>query len=61
VNGADRAPLYQYLTSTMGGDIKWNFTKFLVGRDGKIVARFEPDVEPEEGQLTGAVEKALGK
>ena len=61
VNGADKAPLYQYLTSTMGGDIKWNFTKFLVGRDGKILSRFEPEVEPESAQATAAIEKALGK
>ena len=36
VKGEDQEPLYQYLTSHVGGDIKWNFTKFLVGADGKI-------------------------
>jgi glutathione peroxidase len=64
VKGSDTAPLYQYLTTKAGasalhGDIKWNFTKFLVGRDGKVVARFEPDVTPESSELTGAVQSAL--
>ena len=61
VNGVDKAPLYQYLTSAMGGDIKWNFTKFLVGRDGKLLTRFEPAVTPESAEVAGAIEKALGK
>jgi glutathione peroxidase len=61
VNGADKAPLYQYLTSAMGGDIQWNFTKFLVGRDGKLLRRFEPAVTPESADMTSAIEKALGK
>src|ERR1700753_403496 len=51
VKGADTTPLYQYLTTTanpaLAGDIKWNFTKFLVGRDGKVIKRFEPDVTPD--------------
>src|SRR5271169_4177885 len=50
VKGADQAPLYGYLTETgagMAGDIKWNFTKFLVDRDGKVVQRFEPAVTPD--------------
>ena len=59
VKGADKAPLYEYLTSTGGGDVKWNFTKFLVGRDGKVIERFESKVEPQSPELTGAVEKAL--
>ena len=61
VLGADKAPLYQYLTAAMGGDIQWNFTKFLIGRDGKIVARFEPAVTPESDEVRVAIEKALGK
>src|SRR6202790_320934 len=48
VKGDDQAPLYAYLTKETGagiaGDIKWNFTKFLVDRDGKVVERFEPAV-----------------
>lgn len=58
VNGAKTAPLYRYLKSARRGllgtrRIKWNFTKFLVGRDGKVVRRFGPMVKPEriEGQI----------
>ena len=61
VDGSDKAPLYQYLTSSMGGDIQWNFTKFLVARDGKLLRRFEPGVTPESGEVTAAIETALGK
>ncbi len=59
VKGADMTPLYQYLTSAAGGDVKWNFTKFLVGKDGKVIARFEPGVKPESAELAAAIEKAL--
>jgi glutathione peroxidase len=59
VNGDDKAPLYQFLTEQKGGDIKWNFTKFLVGRDGTIVARFEPKVTPDSPEVIAAIEKAL--
>ncbi|MBV9679524.1 MAG: glutathione peroxidase [Acidobacteriaceae bacterium] len=61
VAGADKTPLYQYLTSSgeTSGEIKWNFTKFLIGRDGQILARFEPAVTPEDPSLNAAVEKAL--
>ncbi len=58
VKGASMSPLYGYLTKT-GGDVKWNFTKFLVGKDGKVIERFEPGVDPLDGKLTGAIEKAL--
>jgi len=64
VKGDDKTPLYQYLTDTgqnsaTGGDVKWNFTKFLVGKDGKVIARFEPKVTPESPELTAAIEQAL--
>ena len=59
VKGDGIVPLYSYLTSETGGDIKWNFTKFLIGKDGKIVQRFEPAVKPDSNELVGAVEKAL--
>jgi glutathione peroxidase len=64
VKGDDKTPLYQYLTDksanpSTGGDIQWNFTKFLVGRDGQIVARFEPKVTPDAPEVTEAIEKAL--
>jgi glutathione peroxidase len=63
VKGADQAPLYGYLTKETGvgmaGDIKWNFTKFLVDRDGKVVQRFEPAVTPDSKEMTAAIEKYL--
>jgi glutathione peroxidase len=58
VKGEDKAPLYQFLTET-GGDIKWNFTKFLIDRNGKVIARFEPAVTPQSPEVTAAIEKAL--
>jgi glutathione peroxidase len=61
VLGEDKAPLYQYLTAATGGEIQWNFTKILIGRDGKILERFEPDVTPESAEVRAAIEKALGK
>jgi glutathione peroxidase len=64
VKGDDKAPLYQFLTDkatnpATGGDIKWNFTKFLVGRDGKVITRYESAVKPDAANVTEAVEKAL--
>jgi glutathione peroxidase len=63
VKGADEAPLYRFLTDPdspkTGGDIKWNFTKFLVDRNGRVIARFEPATTPESAEMTGAIEKAL--
>jgi len=64
VKGSDTTPLYQYLTDSSlhpktGGEIKWNFTKFLVDRKGNIVARFEPEVSPDSPQVVAAIEKAL--
>jgi glutathione peroxidase len=58
VKGQDKTPLYGYLTET-GGDVKWNFTKFLVDKNGKVIGRFESGVKPESSELTTAVEKAL--
>jgi len=59
VKGPDKAPLYQYLTDTSGGEIKWNFTKFLIDRNGKIIARFESPVKPDSPEVIAAIEKAL--
>ena len=64
VKGEDKAPLYQYLTeqspnAATHGDIQWNFTKFLIGKDGKVVARFEPDVTPESPEMEKAIQAAL--
>jgi glutathione peroxidase len=65
VNGAHRDPLYAWLTAEPSapegpGDVKWNFTKFLVGRDGRVAARFDPRTEPAAPELVSAIEKALG-
>jgi glutathione peroxidase len=64
VNGDTRHPLYQQLTAKadgegVDGDIRWNFEKFLVSRDGEILERFSPMVEPENADVVGAIEKAL--
>jgi glutathione peroxidase len=58
VNGKDADPIYRYLTSSTGdAPIKWNFTKFLIDRKGKIVKRFDSAVKPEE--ITADIEKQL--
>jgi glutathione peroxidase len=64
VAGNDKAPLYQFLTDKTanpktGGEIPWNFTKYLVDRDGKVLARFDSPVEPMSKELTAAIETAL--
>src|SRR3984885_3649172 len=63
VKGDDQTPLYKYLTEsanpTAAGEIKWNFTKFLVDRNGRVVQRFEPETTPDSTQITSAIEKAL--
>ena len=64
VKGSDIHPLYQYLTDKetnpqFAGAISWNFNKFLVGRDGKILARFGSRTTPADKELVEAVEKAL--
>ncbi len=62
VNGAKRHPLYVALAgkgSPFAGNISWNFNKFLVGRDGKIIARFDSEVEPESAAVVKAIEAAL--
>jgi len=62
VNGAKRHPLYAYLAgkeSPFPGSIAWNFEKFLVGRDGKILKRFESGAEPDSSGVMRAIEAAL--
>jgi glutathione peroxidase len=61
VLGADQAPLYQFLTKTAGGEIQWNFTKFLVDRNGKVIQRFESAVTPDSPEVIAAIESALKK
>lgn len=60
VKGDGIDPLFDWLSKETGGEIKWNFGKFLVGKNGEILARFEPKVEPESPEVTSAIEKALG-
>ncbi|MFD2171956.1 glutathione peroxidase [Tumebacillus lipolyticus] len=59
--GADQHPVYQYLTAhaAESGDVQWNFEKFLIGRDGAIVGRFNSRVAPQDAELISAVEQAL--
>ena len=62
VNGADAHPLWKWLTAEAPGilgskSVKWNFTKFLVGRDGKVLKRYAPTDKPES--ITADIEAAL--
>jgi len=64
VVGAEKHPLYAALTgpdSAFPGEVKWNFQKFLIGRDGKLLARFKSQVKPDAPELVQAVEAALAK
>ncbi|MFM8014697.1 MAG: glutathione peroxidase [Actinomycetota bacterium] len=65
VNGGGRHALYDMLTPVKdaeghSGDIRWNFEKFLVGKDGKVLARFSPMIAPEDQGLRSAIRAALG-
>ncbi len=64
VRGSGPAPLYQFLTSKQtnprfGGDVEWNFEKFLIGRNGEVIGRFVSSVEPLSREMVSALEKAL--
>lgn len=64
VKGLDQHPLYTYLTNEksnpgFSGDISWNFEKFLIGKDGKTLARFSPSTKPDDAKIIEAIEKAL--
>lgn len=64
VLGAQKEPLYDFLTKEATkpdgpGDISWNFAKFVIGKDGKIVARFGPKVAPDDADVAEAIERAL--
>jgi glutathione peroxidase len=66
VKGENKDPLYRYLTDSAknpdtGGEIKWNFTKFLVDREGNVVARYEPKVKPTDAEVTQSIEKELAR
>ena len=64
VNGEGRDPLYAWLTAENTtpdgpGDVKWNFAKFLVGPDGRVLGRFSPMVTPDDAGLVAAIEAAI--
>ncbi|MHC4875413.1 MAG: glutathione peroxidase [Planctomycetota bacterium] len=64
VNGEKAAPLFKYLTSDKSGlkqtgRVKWNFEKFLIGRDGEVIARFRTGVQPDSEEVVSAIETAL--
>lgn len=63
VKGDDKTPLYKWLTTeanpALAAEVRWNFTKFLLDKEGNLVSRFESKVTPEDPQLTGAIEKLL--
>lgn len=66
VNGPNAAPLYKHLTSQetnpqFAGNVRWNFEKFLIGKDGNIVARFGSGVDPASEAVIAAIEKELRK
>ena len=66
VKGTGISPLYKYLTDERaghkhGGEIKWNFTKFLINRRGEVVDRFDSRIKPDDEKLVQAVEKALNE
>jgi glutathione peroxidase len=64
VKGPEQHQLYKALsgsTAPFPGDVKWNFGKFLISRDGKIEARFEPKTKPDAPEVTSAIEAELGK
>lgn len=60
VKGSEKAPLYAALAET-AGEPKWNFHKYLVGKDGNVIAGFKSDVGPTSRQLTDAIDAALAK
>ncbi len=66
VKGDGQSPLYKELTSAeenkgFDGDIQWNFEKFIVGRDGRVAARFDPRTKPDAPEVVAAIERELDK
>jgi len=61
VKGSDKHPLYHFLTSNApkSGEVQWNFEKFLIGKDGKVKARFPSATKPNDPSLISAIEKEL--
>ncbi len=66
VRGDGQHPIYQFLTGKetnpkFAGALKWNFAKFLVSREGRVVARFDPKTKPDALEVIAAIEKELGR
>ena len=62
VKGANQHEVYKHLISeTKGAEISWNFEKFLIGPDGKVISRFKPKTKPNDKKLVSTIEKALSK
>jgi glutathione peroxidase len=60
VKGPHQAPLYEKLTKTEpAGNVSWNFEKFLVAKNGDVIARFTPKTQPDDPKVVGAIEQAL--
>jgi len=63
VKDKDQCDLYKWLTSNsdekIAGEVVWNFQKYLVGRDGRVIAKYHPRVQPDEDEITKAIEGAL--
>ncbi len=59
VNGAGRHPIYEWLTNEFSGDIEWNFEKFLIDRDGKVVKRYPPATTLDDGGLLQDIDALL--
>ena len=62
VNGPQRHPVYRFLTSPqsgIAGDISWNFEKFLIGRDGRVLRRYPPETRPRDNGLLQDIAEAL--
>ncbi|NJK59931.1 MAG: glutathione peroxidase [Oscillatoriales cyanobacterium SM2_1_8] len=60
VQGGDQAPLYNYLTTTTGNSVQWNFNKFLVDKTGKVVKYYPSAMAPEDSTLRADIEALLG-
>ena len=62
VNGADRHPVYRFLTAAdtgIAGDISWNFEKFLISRDGRVLKRYPPETTPQDNGMLQDIAQAL--
>jgi glutathione peroxidase len=65
VTGGDKQPVFRFLTENAGsdlnGEVRWNFEKFLIGRDGRLVERFRSFTSPTSGKVVAAIERLLGQ